>query len=51
MSKIKKSEIDKLKKLYYEKQLSMREIADKMQVSIDAVVYFMRKNSLIRRSA
>ncbi len=44
---------DKLKiinNLYLDKKLSMREIAQKLGVSIDAVVYFMRKNKIPRRS-
>ena len=44
---------DKLKLItnfYYDKNLSMREIAEKLDISIDAVVYFMRKNKIPRRS-
>jgi predicted DNA-binding protein YlxM (UPF0122 family) len=35
---------------YYKKQMPMIEIAKKLDVSIDAVVFFMRKNNLKRRS-
>lgn len=39
-----------IKNLYLDEKLSMREIAQKLGVSIDAVVYFMRKNKIPRRS-
>lgn len=38
-----------VKKLYYDKKYSMKMIADKLGVSIDAVTYFMRRNGLERR--
>ena len=44
---------DKLKlvrHLYYKKQLSAKEIAQLLDVSLDAVYYFMRSNGLARRS-
>lgn len=36
--------------LYHKKKLSMREISEKLNVSIDAVVYCMRKNKIPRRT-
>ena len=42
--------LDFVKDLYHKKKLSMREIAEQLDVSIDAVVYFMRKNEILRRS-
>ena len=42
--------LGKIKKLYYEDRLCMREIAEKLQVSIDTIVSLMRKNNLERRS-
>ena len=50
MGKIPDLELEKIKKFYYEGKLSMREIADIFRVSIDAVVYFMRRHGLKRRS-
>ncbi|MDP2650752.1 MAG: hypothetical protein Q8P04_01505 [bacterium] len=44
---------DKLKlvnQLYYKEQLSAKEIAQSLNVSLDAVYYFMRSNGLTRRS-
>jgi hypothetical protein len=41
--------LDKVKKLYYEEQLSVQDVANKLNVSIDAVFYCMRKNGLKRR--
>ncbi len=37
--------------LYCNKKFSMKQIADKIGVSIDAVAYYMRKNGIERRSA
>ncbi len=39
-----------IKKLYYQEQYSQRVVAEKLGVSIDAVVYFMRKHNLKRRT-
>lgn len=36
--------------LYYEEKLNAREIAEKLNISLDAVYYFMRSNGLKRRS-
>lgn len=43
-------QIAKLKKLYIDQKMSMREIAEKFNVSIDAIVYGMRKQNIPRRS-
>ncbi len=50
MSKICKGQLEKVKDFYYKDKLNMREIAEKLRVSIDAVVYFMRKHDLSRRN-
>ena len=51
MSTIPVKKIKELKTLYYDKKYSMKKIADKFGVSIDAVVYAMRHHKLSRRSA
>jgi len=51
MATISDSKVKLVKKLYYNKKLAMREIAENLDVSIDAVVYFMRKNKIPRRSS
>lgn len=43
-------DLEKIKNLYYKDKKSMREIAEKLGVSINAVVYFMRRKSLKCRS-
>lgn len=50
MAKIAPSKIDEVKHLYYEKLFSMKKVASTIGVSMDALVYFMRKNNLKRRS-
>ena len=50
MANIQKNKLRKIKTLYFERKLSMREIAEKLGVSMDAIVYFMRKNKIARRS-
>lgn len=50
MGKIPNSKLESVKALYYGKKMSMKEIAGKLGVSIDAVVYFMRKHGLYRRT-
>lgn len=50
MGKISDSLLKKVKELYYKDKLSMKEIADNLGVSIDSVVYFMRKHGLKRRN-
>lgn len=50
MGRINKQQLNELKKLYYDDGLCMQEIAERFSVSIDAVVYFMRKHNLKRRS-
>jgi len=43
-------ELEEVKKLYYLQGLSIKEIASHQKVSWDAVLYFMRKHKLARRS-
>lgn len=50
MGKINESQLKEIKNFYYDEKLGMREIADILGVSIDAVVYFMRKHGLERRN-
>jgi len=42
--------LDKVKNLYYRESESMRTIGERFGVSVDAVVYFMRKHNLKRRT-
>ena len=49
MATIDNKELNKIKE-YYKKGLSVREISDKIGVSMDAVFYFFRKNKIPRRS-
>jgi len=49
MATIDKKSIKKVKKLYYNEQLSIQDVANRLGVSIDAVFYCMRKNGLKRR--
>lgn len=49
MGKISDNQLRKIKDFYYRDMLSMREIASNFGVSIDAVVYFMRRHDLKRR--
>ncbi|MEK7180997.1 MAG: hypothetical protein AAB738_01510 [Patescibacteria group bacterium] len=51
MASIENNRINFLKKLYYEDRLSMKQVADKLAVSLNAVVYSMRRNGLNRRTA
>lgn len=50
MGAIPDSHLKKVKKWYYRDLLSMNEIAQKLTVSLDAVVYFMRQHQLNRRT-
>ena len=50
MGKINQSKFAEVKRLYYKNGLGMREISEAFNVSIDAVIYFMRRNGLKRRS-
>ena len=50
MAGIKNNQISLIKNLYCNKKLTMLKIAKKLDVSIDAVVYCMRKNNIKRRS-
>ncbi len=49
MTPINEKILGKVKELYYKEQLSVQEVANKLNVSIDAVFYCMRKNGLKRR--
>ncbi|OGI27291.1 MAG: hypothetical protein A2359_00575 [Candidatus Moranbacteria bacterium RIFOXYB1_FULL_43_19] len=49
MAAISEKNLDKVKELYYKEQLSVQDVANRLNVSIDAVFYCMRKNSLARR--
>ncbi len=49
MATINKKSIEKVRKLYYDEQLSIQDVANKLRVSIDAVFYCMRKNGFKRR--
>ncbi len=51
MASVKKDKIDLIRRLYYEELLSMSQVARRLGASLDAVVYFMRRNGLNRRSA
>lgn len=50
MATIKNESLKIIKQFYYQNQLSMKEIGDKMGVSWHAVYYFMRRNNLKRRT-
>jgi predicted DNA-binding protein YlxM (UPF0122 family) len=50
MPSIAKKDIQKVRKMYIEDKYCMREIAEYFNVSLDAVVYAMRKNQISRRS-
>lgn len=49
MATISETTSKKVKKLYYKEGLSVQDVANKLNVSIDAVFYCMRKNGLKRR--
>ncbi len=49
MATINKDTIKQVKKLYYKDKLSVQDVARKLNVSIDAVFYCMRRNKLKRR--
>ncbi|MEI7777131.1 MAG: hypothetical protein WCI52_00820 [bacterium] len=50
MASISDSKLKILKKFYYDRGFSMKRIAMELDVSWDAVLYFMRKHNLTRRS-
>lgn len=50
MALINKEKINKLKRLYFEKGRSMNDLAKHFDVSLDAIVYAMRKYNLPRRN-
>ena len=49
MAAISKNLVKKVRELYYDKQFSVNDVANKLGVSIDAVFYCMRKNGIKRR--
>lgn len=49
MVAIDKKFLRKVRKLYYDRGLSVQGVANQLDVSIDAVFYFMRRNNLARR--
>ena len=51
MSTIDEKKMNIIKSLYYKDKLSVKDVAKKLDVSIDAIVYFMRKNGLVRRKS
>jgi predicted DNA-binding protein YlxM (UPF0122 family) len=50
MSKIGNDKLNQVKKFYLSDGLSAREIGERLNVSIDAVFYFLRKNKIPRRN-
>jgi len=51
MAAISEENISKVKDLYYKEGLSVQDVANKLNVSIDAVFYCMRKNGWARRKS
>lgn len=51
MATVDKKKLKLVKKLYYTDKLSIQDVANKLKVSIDAVVYCMRKNGFVRRKS
>lgn len=51
MSSISEDKLSLVRKLYYKDSMSMNELAKQLRVSLNSVVYFMRKHSLPRRSS
>jgi hypothetical protein len=49
MAIIEKNLLGEVRRLYYKEQLSVQGVADRLNVSIDAVFYCMRKNGFARR--
>ncbi len=50
MGTIDDAQLAKVKSLYYEDLMSMKKVAESLCVSLDAVVYFMRRHNLKRRT-
>ena len=50
MATIDNKKLSLVKKLYYQDLLPMKKVAEKLGVSLDAIVYFMRHNNLKRRT-
>ena len=51
MATIDKKLAKEVKKLYYREKLSVQDVANELNVSIDAVFYCMRKNGFVRRKS
>jgi len=49
MATVEKKLLVEVKKLYYKDKLSIQDVANKLNISIDSVFYGMRKNGLKRR--
>lgn len=50
MASIKQTQLNKIKELYYKRKYSMKAIGKELGASIHSVLYFMRKNGLVRRT-
>lgn len=50
MATIGNDKINSVKQLYYNKHYPMKKVAEKLGVSLDAVVHFMRRHNLKRRT-
>lgn len=50
MGTIDSTKLTLVKKFYYKDELPMKQVAEKLGVSLDSVVYFMRKHGLARRT-
>ena len=50
MAQISNNQINLIRSLYWDKKLTALEISKRLGVGIDAVMYFMRKNKIKRRS-
>ena len=50
MATIPPTKLALVRSLYYEQQLSAREISEKLHVPLNAVYYFMRRHAIARRS-
>ncbi len=50
MASIGKEKLGLVRRLYYEELLSMSQVAGKLGVSLEAVIYFMRRHGLYRRT-
>lgn len=50
MGRIPENKVQLIQHLYQKKRLHMREVAERLGVSLHAVVYFMRRQGILRRS-